>query len=444
MGRLLVGSVVGAFVVALVVSLLAGLGAPSPAGAQGETPSRPFVNVVQVNGYLDPVMADFVERAIAESERGGAEALILQLDSPGSVLDTAALDALVFRVGHASVPVAVWVGESGAKALGGAARLALAAPLAGMAPQSRLGEVPAPIFGELPPDVRQGTVDPEQALELGLVELNQEESAVLGSFVAALDGREVAGEPLETASFEPVEGGPPEATLTVDARLAKLDLVPRFMHTVASPPVAYLLLTLALALVVFELFTAGVGVAGVVGAVCGVLAAYGLAVLPTSPFGLALLVLATFGFAVDVQTGVPRVWTGVGVVAYTVGSLLLFDGMAIGWLPLVAGVVTMVLMMLAGLPATVRSRFSTPTIGRESMIGEMGEAVAETAPDSVVRVRDALWSARTNRATPIAVGDRVRVTGIDGLALEVEPEEGGARDYREHRSSRGEGEDGAT
>nr|MDQ3353879.1 hypothetical protein [Actinomycetota bacterium] len=251
MGRLLV-SAMGAFVVALVVSLLAGLGAPSPAGAQGETPSRPFVNVVQVNGYLDPVMADFVERAIAESERGGAEALILQLDSPGSVLDTAALDALVFRVGHASVPVAVWVGESGAQALGGAGRLVLAAPLAGMAPQSRLGEVSSPVFGELPPAVRQGTVGPDRALELGLVDLNQEESAVLGSFVAALDGREVAGEPLETASFAPVEGGPPEATLTVDARLAKLDLVPRFMHTVASPPVAYLLLTLALALVVFE------------------------------------------------------------------------------------------------------------------------------------------------------------------------------------------------
>ncbi len=426
----------GPLLVALVLLLGLGAVATPAAGAQGQAGSRPFVNVVQVNGYLDPVMADFVQEAIAESERDGAEALILQLDSPGSVLDTAELDALVFRVGHARVPLAVWVGESGAQALGGAARLVLAAPLAGMAPQARLGEVPAPIFGELPQAVRRGTVGPEQALELGLVELNREESAVLGSFVAALDGREVAGAPLETAAFEPVEGGPPEATLTVDARLAKLDLVPRLLHTVASPPVAYLLLVVALALVVFELFTAGVGVAGVVGALAGVLAAYGLAVLPTSPVGLALLGLATFGFAVDVQIGVPRVWTGIGVVAFALGSLVLFDGVSIGWLPLVAGVVGMVLMMLAGLPATVRSRFSTPTIGRESMIGEMGEAVAETAPDGVVRVRDALWSARTNRATPIAAGQRVRVTGIDGLALEVEPEEGGARDYRERRSSR--------
>ncbi len=425
----------------LVVAFLAGLWSicPAQAQAQGQSGPRPFVNVVQVNGYLDPVMADFVDRAVTDSERAGAEVLILQLDSPGSVLPTAELDALVFRIGHASVPVAVWVGESGAQALGGAASLALAAPVAGMAPQSRLGEAPAPIFGELPAAVRTGTVGPEEALALGLVELNREESAVLGSFVAALDGREVAGEALETADFVPVPDGPPEATLTVDARLAKLDLVPRLMHTVASPPVAYLLVSVALALVVFELFTAGVGVAGMVGAVCGVLGAYGLAVLPTSPVGLALLVLAVFGFAVDVQTGVPRFWTGIGVVAYVVGSLMLFDGVSIGWLPLVTGVAGMVVLMLAGLPATVRSRFSTPTIGRESMIGEMGEAMAETAPDGVVRVRDALWSARTNRATPIAAGQRVRVTGIDGLALEVEPEEGGARDYRERRPSRAEG-----
>ena len=416
----------------------------APAGAQGGAGERAFVNVVQVTGYLDPIMADFIERAVADSEEAGAAALILQLDSPGSVLSSAELDALVFRVGHADVPIAAWVGESGAQALGGAARLALAAPLVGMAPQAHLGELPAPVFGDVvAPAVRTDTVGPEEALELGLTQLNQEESAVLGSFIAALDGRQVGGRTLETAAFEAVEGGPPQAELTVDARLAKLDLVPRFLHTVASPPVAYLLLSAALVLVVFELFTAGVGVAGVVGAICGVLAAYGLAVLPTSPVGLALLGLAMFGFAVDVQTGVPRFWTAVGVVAYATGSLLLFDGVPIGWLPLATGVVGVVLMMLTGLPATVRSRFSTPTIGRESMIGEMGEAVAEVTPDGVVRVREALWPARTNRATPIGSGDRVRVTGIDGLVLEVEPEAGGARDYRERRGGRDEsiGED---
>ena len=79
----------------------------------------------------------------------------------------------------------------------------------------------------------------------------------------------------------------------------------------------------------------------------------------------------------------------------------------------------------------VRTRFSTPTIGREWMIGEMGRAVSDVNPDGVVMVRGAQWRAYTNRATPIDQLDAIRVVGIEGLVLEVEPEEGAARDYRE-------------
>ena len=81
----------------------------------------------------------------------------------------------------------------------------------------------------------------------------------------------------------------------------------------------------------------------------------------------------------------------------------------------------------------VRTRFATPTIGREWMVGEEGEAVLAVDPEGVVVVRGAQWRARTNRATPIGRGDKVRVVAIDGITLEVEPEAGGARDYRERR-----------
>jgi membrane-bound serine protease (ClpP class) len=86
------------------------------------------------------------------------------------------------------------------------------------------------------------------------------------------------------------------------------------------------------------------------------------------------------------------------------------------------------LFMVAGMPAMVRTRFSTPTIGRESMLGELGTAVSDVDPDGVVTIREAPWRARTNRATPIRAGEAVRVAGIDGLLLEVEPLEGAARD----------------
>lgn len=428
------------FVIALVATVWSGAGAAAgttvPDGLAAETGSTRFVDVVEVSGYLDHIELDFLNEALDSAESTGAEALVIQLDSPGHLVSADDLDALVARVRDPAVPVVVWVGPSGAQARGGAARLVTAAPLAGLAQGSRLGPL-GPSETGAPAPVRDGSVGAEEAFELGVVGLSREQAADLQNLLISLDDREIGGRRLDTADFAPDEdGGVPRATLNVQARLAKLTFGDRLLHTVASPAVAYLLLCAALVLLVFEYFTAGVGVAGVVGAASLILASYGLAVLPTSPTGLVLMALGMFGYSIDVQTGVPRVWTGVGALAFAVGSFLLFDdGVEVGWIPLVAGVVGVALVMLAGLPATVRSRFSTPTIGRSSMIGEMGRAMAALDPEGVVQVRDALWPARTNRATPIARGDTVRVIGIDGVRLEVEPESGGARDYRERRPS---------
>jgi len=209
-----------------------------------------------------------------------------------------------------------------------------------------------------------------------------------------------------------------------------LGLVDQLAHTVGSPPVAYLLFVIGMALLLFELYTAGVGVAGVVGASFVLLGGYGLAVLPTNPWAVGLLVFAMFGFGIDVQTGVPRVWTGIAAVSYLLGSVFLYDGRTLSWITLLISVLGMVLAMLGGMPAMVRSRFSTPTIGREWMVGEEGVAATAVDPDGTVLVRDAPWRARTNRATPIASGAPVRVAAIDGLVLEVEPLDGAARDHR--------------
>jgi membrane-bound serine protease (ClpP class) len=395
---------------ALAFLLLGGVLLGGTASAADEGGSQGYVDVVQVSGWIDPVVVDFIGRSITDSEQGGAEALIIQLDSPGSLVSDARLDRLVQRIEGARVPIAVWIGGSGARAKGDAGRVARAAPIVGLAPSGRL-------------QVGNRVLGPADALKAGAVQIDEKRSAVLGTFIASLDGRTVDGTTLETATLTPQESGPPEAELTVQGRLAKLDLWPRTMHTVASPPVAYLLLLAGLAMIVFELYTGGVGIAAGVGALALVLSAYGLAILPINPWGLALIAFGAFGFTVDIQTGVPRFWTGVGVVGLVVGSLLLYrDPVSLGWLPLVGGVVGFVLLMLAGLPATVRSRFSTPTIGRESLIGEVGEAVAALDPEGVVRVREALWPARTNRSTPVAAGDAVRVVAVVGAALEVAPE----------------------
>ena len=262
------------------------------------------------------------------------------------------------------------------------------------------------------------------------------------NMVAAMDGVTVDGVVLDTVSEGVNDEGGAELQATL-VRFSKLGLLDQLMHTVASPPVAYLMLLIGLSLLVFEFFTAGVGVAGVVGAVCAFLGCFGLAELPARGWAVALLVLAFAAFSIDVQVGIPRFWTGVGVVLVTAGSLVLYEplpgtSMGVGWLTMLVGIGGTMLTFIVGMPSMTRTRFATPTIGREWMIGEMGTAVGEIAPDGVVTVANARWRARTNRATPVSAGAEVRVVAIDGVTLEVEPAEGGARDYRERRPSTGE------
>jgi membrane-bound serine protease (ClpP class) len=387
-----------------------------PAAAQTSDPG--YVQVIEVSGLLDRVLVDFVETQITGAEDDGAIALVLQLNSAGAVVADDRLAELIDRIDGADVPVDVWVGPSGSRATAEATELLAAGRTVGVAPGSRV-EVTRALLGDgtLEGGAAVGDkIGAETAVELGLVD---NAAPTIGEFVLGLEG----------VQSEVVDGGRQPLT---QARFAQLPLTGQLMHTVASPPVAYLLFVIGLALILFELFTAGVGVAGMVGAGSLVLGSYGLAALPTNPFAIALLLLAMVGFAIDVQTGVPRVWSAIGVVAFTIGSVTLYDGLSLSWITLLVAVAGMALAMLAGMPAMVRTRFSTPTIGREWMVGEEGIALGTVNPDGIVTVRDAKWRARTNRATPIEADQPVRVVSIDGLILEVEPLEGAASDHR-HR-----------
>jgi membrane-bound serine protease (ClpP class) len=401
------------------------LGMVAPAGAQSGDESSPTdakVLVAKVSGLLDPVLANFIESSIHSAEEDGALAVVLQVNSSGSVLETEQFVELVATVRDATVPVLAWIGPNGSEAKGRSAQLVMFADTVGITDKSRIGDlgrivVDDPVFDGAGRRLIESTVGDDDAVELGVAV----DSDILGDFLLRIPG------------FESTVDDDGNRTPITQSVFTEPDVVHELFHTVASPPIAYLLFLVGMGLLVFELFTAGVGVAGVVGAGSLVLGGYGLDVLPARWWAVALLVVSMFGFAVDVQIGVPRFWTGVGVVALVFGSFALYDGVSLSWITLLVGIGGVCLGMISGMPAMVRTRFSTPTIGREWMLGEMGVAESEVAPEGVVRVRDALWRARTNRATPIPAGGPVRVVEIAGLILEVEPEEGAAKDYRERR-----------
>jgi membrane-bound serine protease (ClpP class) len=402
--------------------------APAPV-ATGDGTAAGFVAVFKVSGLLDPVMVNALSQAVHDAQSQKAKALVLQVNSSGVVVSTSTYAAVLNQIQRSSVPTDVWIGPSGSELTGPSAQLIGVARQVGMAPGSSVGNSGPPTPGvDLNPDrlplvLRDRTVGSAAANKLGVT---TRVAPTLGDFVVHLPG---------VVTKTVTVGKEPRLEPVTQVQFSQLSLVDQLFHTVASPAVAYLMLAIGLALLIFDLFTAGVGVAGVVGAGAFILSCYGLAVLPTHWWGIALLVASMIAFAIDVQTGVPRFWTGAGMVLFVVGSLGLYDGVSLSWITLVVAVVGVALTFLMAMPAMVRTRFSTPTIGREWMIGESGRAVTDISPDGTVQVREALWRAYTNRATPIGELDAVRVIGIEGLVLEVEPTEGAARDYRERRSA---------
>lgn len=390
--------------------------------------------MVAVDGLIDSIEADFIIDTLASARAAdGVVGVVLQFDSGGVAVDAERINQVAAAIAGADVPVSVWIGPSGSSTLGGAVELVQVADSSGISPGSRIGDAGAQVldpaeFGELltgPAAVaRTQVLSGQAAVDAGVVDRF---SPTVGDHIVNLDGVRT-----ETRTED---GQRRQVPITI-VRFSKLPLFVQLFHTVASPSVAYLLLAIGLGLLLFEFFTAGVGVAGVVGAMCLVLGAYGTAELPRNGWALAAMVLGVLACAIDVQTGIPRAWTVIGMSAFTVGSVFVFTEFRPTWIALIVGIVGMAIVMFSGMPAMVRTRFATPTIGREQMVGELGTAIEGVEPEGTVQVLGGLWRARTNRATPIPAGEPVRVVGIDGLVLEVEPETGGAIDYREMRTRR--------
>jgi len=415
------------------MSALAGLVAPA-VSAQGSCGKTGCVDVVAVDGLIDEIEADFIINSIQRANAAGdVVGVVLQFDSAGSAVSDSRLDEVAAVIQASRIPVSVWIGASGSSALGGAAELVQVADSSGITPGSEIGDVGAQRLDEQQfGDLFSGRT------AAGLTQTFSGEAAVKVGLVTRFDPTLVdhVGN-LDSVQTKVVKVDGREQKQSVQrVRLSKLPLQVQLMHTAASPSVAYLLLVIGLGLLLFEFFTAGVGVAGVIGALFVLLGGFGVAELPFTPWALALLLFSFFGFAIDMQTGVPRLWTIISMVAFSVGSVFLFVEFRPTWIALLVGIAGMGVVVFSGMPAMIRTRFATPTIGREWMIGEIGQATTEINPEGMVTIRGAQWRARTNRATPVLRGDSIRVVEIDGLVLGIEPEEGGAMDYREMRSSR--------
>jgi membrane-bound serine protease (ClpP class) len=415
--------------------------------ASAQAPATSRVLVAKVDGSIDRTVAGYLTDSLAEGERTGA-VVVIQLDSAGT-LDQPAVE-LAERLFRSRVPVIVWVGPAPAKAQGAALLFLYASSLAAVAPGVGVGPLQpvdlvdaanatlpdeaalqrmasgwAALRGRPAPAFPSSLVPAQEALDGNVA---QEVVTSLPDLLAGIDGSTVGTAAGPVTLHTKIARSPSQRP--VEVRFTELGPFDRVLHAVASPAAIYLLLALGLAGLAFELTQAGFGFAGFAGLGMLALAAYGLTVVPASWPGIGLLVGGVVLLCADVLLHRLGVLTVAGVVSFLVGSFLSFRGVApaIAISPWLIGLLAVGSVLYYGFGLTVaqRSRERIATTQR-GLVGLLGETRGELKPEGPVYVKGTLWRGRSNDG-PIPPGTRVRVRGVDGVVLRVEPDPGAGED----------------
>jgi membrane-bound serine protease (ClpP class) len=436
-----------AAVTALQLILVGWLAGSSEAWAQA--PSQRIVDVIEVSGVIDPPMASYIQDRLTNARAEGAHAAIIQLDTPGG-LDVP-MREIVQQMLDSDIPVIVWVAPRGARAASAGTFLTYAGHLSYMAEATVVGAAtPINLGGQLSPALERKITNDAVEYIRGLAALrgrNQEwaeaavrEAASIGASraeaIGVVDGiASTLRELLERVDGSRVDlAGSSGATLetwdesagvpTATVRFQGMNLVDRLLHSVVSPEVAFLLLLVGAFGLIFEIYNPGIGLAGILGAVALLLGFYGLSVLPTNWLGVLLIVLAVVLLVVDLHTAGLGAFTVGGLATLVGGGLVLFAGapeaLALSPWSIVAAVAVTVLFFISVMTAALRVRLRRPIMGGEAMVGTVGEAKTDIAPEGTVLSRGTLWRARTME-TGIAAGSRVQIKATEGLVLLVEP-----------------------
>lgn len=417
-----------------VVVLAAGSILVPPVGAQDEDR---VVDILQVSGTLDPPTAAAIGDLVRDANERRGELVVVQIDSPAGIRVAPA--ELVDVVRSSEVPVVIWVGPAGARAIGSAAFLVAASHAPAMSSRATLG--PA-----CPALVSRGCTPGEEELFAALVGEGEAEirpDAVWTGEVAAAEGVALNAEGLEALLVEldhrevTTAAGTRQLDLrqeTVTVRFHELGLIQRLLHASLDPTLVYLLVITALLLLLFEIFQPGFGVAGVAAALIAPLAIYGMWGLPVRWWAVVLIVVGLALLAIDLAIAGLGPPTVLGAAALAAGSWWLYAGdhpvtHVSGWL--IALIVAFAVVFFVGIMTVVLRAQAGPGMGEvgEDLVGEVGVVRSAMNPEGHVFVSGALWRARWvgEQEGKIRAGTTVRVVDLDETTLlvgsaDVEPD----------------------
>jgi len=401
----------------------------------------PIVRVA-LRDSINPVTRDFVVRAIEAAAARDAALLVLELDTPGGLVDSTR-DIVAAQLAS-PVPIVVFVAPSGARAASAGAFLTLAADVAAMAPGTNVGAAhPVSLGGTSEGDAEGGSAAADKAAQ---------DAAAFARSIAEQRGRDVEwaqAAVLESSSITATEAlarnvidlvaddfadllvrldghtlpdGRTLATLGLPVETIRPTLRERLLGLLADPNLVYILFLLGLYGLIYEFFQPGIGFGLAAGGVCLLLALFGLQVLPVNVVGIVLVLFGVALVVLDAFTPTNGILTAGGVVALLVGSLTLFDipdrRFGLSWITILSVVSVTTALSVFVLSKGLLAQARRPAVGVSALVGRTGTARTALDPEGTVFVHGEYWDARSSDGT-IPAGAEVRVERVEGRTLVV-------------------------
>lgn len=406
------------------------------------------VHRIIIDGVINPIATEYVQKAIARAEKDDAQLLVIQLDTPGGLMES--MHLIMKAIQNSKVPVAVYVAPIGARAASAGVYITYAAQIAAMAPSTNIGSA-HPVFGGEENKMDSSTTDimmekitndsvakiraaaerngrnadwaekavkesanitEREALKLHVIDYVVPD---VDSLLTVVDGRTIK-----------LGDGTVKKLATKGARVITFEMTwrQRFFDTIVNPNVAAILMMIGTLGIMLELYSPGTIVPGVVGGISLILAFYALQTLPLNYAGLFLIIFSIILFLLEIKVPSYGILSIGGVISLTIGLIMLIDSpipeLQISWQVILGIVVLTSLFFIFALGFALKAQRRVVSTGREGLVGETGVVFKTINPRGTVQVHGEFW--RAESGSVLKKGTRVKVLEYDSknLSLKVE------------------------